>query len=195
MSSREPDPRRNALSRFLPEPPVNALPAIMAQDATRVAPPPPAAPPPAPRRDTIRAAPERGWFEDLQASAARWMREHKVPSVTEYPPIKLLTMLLGEDPMSSIGGPGKAISSFAARSPRIAKLVADPDFAQWVMRHGPSRGTLRNAPEGVLDDLYQRYVVHRSAQDRFVAESAKAEAASRAAGNPPYIGALPFRRR
>lgn len=164
MSSREPDPRRNALSTLLPEPAVNALPLLAARDATRVAPPPPFQPrsAAAPRRmDTVRAAPERGWFGDMTASAARWMREHKVPSVTEYPPVKLLTMLLGEDPMSGTGGPGKAISAFAARSPQVMRRFADPDFHRWMIKHGPPRGyfsQLRDwAPETVIDDLYRQY--------------------------------------
>lgn len=118
--------------------------------------------------DTIRATPDQGWFHDLTSSAANWMQENNVPSIRDYPPIKLLTMILGEDPISSVGGPSTAISAFARRSPGMMKKFADPGFHNWMIKHGPPRGYFSQirdyAPETVIDDLWQRYSATPEAQ-------------------------------
>jgi hypothetical protein len=188
MSSRPPDLSQNVLRGIMPDDPrLNAI-APMAQDATRVA-PPRAAPPPRP--DTIGPLPphQQGWFQDLMRRGARWMQDNKVASIKEFPPMKALIAVMGENPIENIDGPGRAIASFAARNPRVMRMFADPGFENFIMKHGPytpghavtnSPRSLRdNAPEGVIDELWEKYAARPETQQMF--ESRRAADAERRA--------------
>lgn len=114
------------------------------------------------RVDTMAAAPDRGWFQNLTSGASEWMEENDVPDIREFPPIKLLLAVIGEHPGESVGGPGQAISAFARRSPAVMRRFADPGFHNWMIKKGPPQGYFSQirdwAPEEVIDDLWSRYM-------------------------------------
>ncbi len=119
---------------------------------------------------TMQAAPESEWWRGIMQRAVTWARENDVPDPREFPPLKLLQAVMGDDPMSGVGGPSGAISSFATpgRSRALMQRFADPGFHNFIIKHGPARGSFTalrdHAPTAAVDDLWQRYMATPEAQ-------------------------------
>jgi hypothetical protein len=124
---------------------------------------------PAPRQDTISAV-DRDWFDEMKWKVENWQLDRGIKPLKDTVFGKAIAAI--GDPLGAIGpgGPAAAIATWGSRSERVRDIFANPSFHNWIIKNATKknlRGNFSqirdNAPEEVIEQLYQEFLTSRKA--------------------------------
>jgi hypothetical protein len=119
--------------------------------------------------DTISAV-DRDWFDEMMWKVENWQLDRGIKPLKDTVFGKAIAAI--GDPLGAIGpgGPAGAIATWGSRSERVRDIFANPSFHNWIIKNATKknlRGNFSqirdNAPEEVIEQLYQEFLTSRKA--------------------------------